>query len=108
MIVLLKLLDEVASGKISLHSLAVLPAFGSKTSKTNTATSGIKDSEPVPSETLSESVVEKRTVSWAETASRGMRGDLPTLFTKSVLTIELIEFVIFVNIIRTGRYQERC
>jgi hypothetical protein len=67
--------DKVASGKISLHSLTVLPTFGSKTSKTKTATSGIKDSEPVPSETLSEPVVEKRTVSWAEIASRGIRGD---------------------------------
>jgi hypothetical protein len=67
--------DEVTSGKISLHSLTVLPVFGSKTSKTKTATSGIKDSKPVPSKTLSEPVVEKRTVSWAEIARRGIRGD---------------------------------
>jgi hypothetical protein len=74
-IVCLLLKDEVASGKISLHSLTVLPTFGSKTSKAKTAISGIKDSKSVPSETLSEPVVEKRTVSWAEIASRGIRGD---------------------------------
>jgi hypothetical protein len=64
--------DEI----VSSSSLTVLPAFGSKGSKTKTTTSDIKDSKSVPSKILDNKLmVEKRTVSWAEVASRGTRGD---------------------------------
>jgi hypothetical protein len=68
--------DEIANVS-SPRSLTVLPAFGSQRNKTKTTTTEIKDSEPVagePMTTVIESsmpVVNKRTVSWAEVASRG-------------------------------------
>jgi predicted acyl esterase len=92
-----------------------LRAFGSQRNKTKTATTEeIKDSEQVagePMTTVMESstpVVNKWTVSWAEVASRGKSWDQSTLFTKSKLLIELIQFVILDRAVQTGRHQERC
>jgi hypothetical protein len=68
--------DEIVNDNISSRSLTVLPAFGLKRNKTKTTASDIKDSKPVPSKILDgKLMVEKRTVSWAEIASRGTRGD---------------------------------
>jgi hypothetical protein len=70
------LMDEITNVS-SPGSLTVLPAFGSQRNKTKNATVEIKDSKSVAGKPLTTEieskipVVSKRTVSWAEVASRG-------------------------------------
>jgi hypothetical protein len=79
-----KLLKDEQENDGSPGVLTVLPAFGSKMRESTITT----EAEP------SELVTSARTVSWAETASRGKSWEQPTLFTKFELTTELFKLVI--------------